>query len=84
MNIRLKCRNAEPSGWLRHVLLRGCKASSGIAPFGKVIWLIKKDGEAIKITQGMDSAPITTIESPTEKQREIASILEAAGIAAIF
>lgn len=83
MKIRMKSRNGEPAGWLCKVFAAGCKASSGAGPFGRIIWVIKKDGDAVVITQSAASGQTTTIAAPSCKQKEIAAVLVETGIACI-
>lgn len=82
MKISMKPSGIQ-GGWLNHVLQSGCKATWRPAAFGRTEWLIKKDGEAIRICQGKNTVLATKINNPTEKQREIAKTLAAAGIAVL-
>lgn len=71
------------AGWLNRVQGSGCKATWRPAAFGRTEWLIKKDGEAIRVLQGKNTVLTTKIDNPTKKQREIAAVLAAAEIAVV-
>lgn len=82
MEIRMKSSDSQ-GGWLNRVLEAGCKASWRPVAFGRTEWLIKKDGETIRVLQGKNTGLTTKIDNPTEKQREIAAALAAAEIAVV-
>lgn len=78
----MKPNDSRP-GWLNCVLDLGCKTTYSPAPLGRTEWLIKKDGQAIKVLQGKNTSLTTKIDNPTDKQRGIAALLVTAGIAVV-
>lgn len=82
MEIRMKSIDAEP-GWLLRLMELGCQATYNHGPFGRTNWLVKKDGEAIKVVQGKHTVQTTRVDQPTDKQREIAAALASVGIATV-
>lgn len=82
LEVRMKPNDSQP-GWLNLLLDMGCKASHCPNHFGRTEWLVKKDGEAISVLQGLNSSLITRVKNPSAKQREIAMLLASAGIASV-
>lgn len=78
----MKLNDSQP-GWLNRILVLGCRTSYRPAAFGRTLWLIKKDGEAVQLMQGKNTGLTTKIANPTEKQREIAMLMVSAGIASV-
>lgn len=75
--------NDSKHGWLTRLTEMGCKATYNHGPFGRTHWLIKKDAEAVEISQGKNSSLTTKIGNPTPKQREIAQCLVVSGIVTV-
>lgn len=82
MELRMKSADSQ-SDWLNRLPELGCRASWRPAPFGRTFWLVKKDGEAIRVLQDQSTGLTTKIDNPTAKQREIAAALVTAGIAVV-
>ncbi len=81
MQVRMKSLTGSPAGWLLALGEAGCSASYTNEPFGRTYWLVKKDGEAIGVTQAKNIGFASVIDNPTKKQIEIAEALVSVGVA---
>lgn len=82
LSIRMRVSEAAP-GWVLDLSEHGLRASFSLGPFGRTVWLIKGQGEAIEVVQGKNTGLTTRIANPTPVQRVIASRLVATGIASL-
>lgn len=81
-SIKIRMKPSDFSGgWVAKMMESGFKVTSGSLPFGRTAYIIKKNGEHIKVAQGMSTALSTVIEKPTPTQLEIIAALRSSDAA---